>query len=106
MRKSVLCICEQQRRRSACAFARCLDSIKPLVLILSEISRLHLDCVPEQAGLSLTWSQPPEDRFSHDVAQLMLIVPDELFLLKESLKTNKISVRPAKTLINLGIRPV
>ena len=34
----------------------CLDSIIPLVSI-SEISRLLLVSVAEQAGLSLTWSQ-------------------------------------------------
>ena len=48
----------------------CLDSITPIVAI-SEISRLWLASVAEQAGLSPTWSDNPEDMFSHDEAQLM-----------------------------------
>ena len=50
---------------------RCVDSIIP-ILAKSKISRLWLVSVAEQAGLSLTWSQTPEDRFSHDVAHLFL----------------------------------
>ena len=49
---------------------RCLDSIIP-ILATSRISRLYLVPVAEQAGLSLTWSQIPEDTFSRGVAQLM-----------------------------------
>ena len=45
-------ICKQQRRRSACASAQ----------LASEA---------EQASLSLTWSETPEDTFSHDEAHLM-----------------------------------
>ena len=64
MRKPVYAICEQQRRRSACAFVqsdqhlvvRCLDSIIPLVSI-SEISSLYLASLVAQAGLSLLWSK-------------------------------------------------
>ena len=48
--------------------ARCLDSIIPLVSIC-EISSLHLASVAAQASLCLTWLHP-EDRFSHDEAQL------------------------------------
>ena len=48
---------------------RCLDSIISLVSI-SEISSLYLSSIAEQAGLSLTWSQTPEDTFSHDEAHL------------------------------------
>ena len=78
MRKRVYAICEQQRYRSACASAqsdqricfRCLGSIMPLVSIY-EISSLFLAFVAEQTGLSLPWSQIP-DRFSHDVAQIVL----------------------------------
>ena len=44
---------------------RCTASI----IAISKISRLKLVCVAEQAGLSLTWSGNPEDRFSSDVAQ-------------------------------------
>ena len=50
----------------------CLDSIIPR-LSISRISRLVVP-VAEQAGLSLTWSQTPEDRFSRDVAHLHDIV--------------------------------
>ena len=48
---------------------RYLDSIISVVAI-SEISRLCIVSVAEQTGLSLTWSQRPEDRFSHDVVQI------------------------------------
>ena len=48
---------------------RCLDSIIPL-LSIAKISSLHLASVAEQAGLCLTWSQTPEDRFSHDEAHI------------------------------------
>ena len=47
----------------------CLDSIIPLVSI-PKISSLWLASVAEQAGLSLTWSQTPEDRFSRDMAHM------------------------------------
>ena len=33
-----------------------------------------LASVAEQAGLSLTWSETPEDTFSHDGAQLHLLL--------------------------------
>ena len=63
-------ICEQQRRRSACASAqsdqrlcfRCIDSVISLVSV-PRISNLMLASVAEQAGFSLTWSETPEDRF-------------------------------------------
>ena len=35
-----------------------------------KISNLMLASVAEQAGLSLTWSETPEDMFSYDKAQL------------------------------------
>ena len=41
----------------------CLDSVMPLVS-KPEIS--------EQAGFSLTWSETPEDTFSHDEAHVYL----------------------------------
>ena len=56
------------------AFVRCLDrSIKSKIAI-SEISRLLLASVAEQACLSLTWSHITGDRFSHDVAHLFSFV--------------------------------
>ena len=68
MRKPIYVLCEQQRRRSACASAqsdsafvvRCLDSI---TVSISEISSLCLASVAEQAGLSLPWSQTPKAGF-------------------------------------------
>ena len=70
MRKPVYAICEQQRRRSACASAqsdqhfvvRCLDGVIPLVSI-SEISSFYLASVAEQAGLCLTLSKTPKTGF-------------------------------------------
>ena len=48
---------------------RCLDSVMSLVSV-TKISSLMLASVDEQAGLSLTWSETPEDTFSHDEAQV------------------------------------
>ena len=48
---------------------RCLDSVMSLVSV-TKISSLMLVSVAEQAGLSLTWSETPEDTFSHDEAQI------------------------------------
>ena len=71
MKKPVYAICEQQRHISAWASAqseistfvvRCLDSIVSLVSI-SDISRLLLASVAEQAGLNLIWSQTPKTGF-------------------------------------------
>ena len=69
VRKPVFAICEQQRRRLACASAqsdqhlcfRCLDSIIPLVSI-SENASLHLVSVTVQTSLS-PWSQTPKTGF-------------------------------------------
>ena len=49
----------------------CLDSII-LTPAKSKISRLCLVSASEQASLSLTGSQTPKDRFSHEVAHLYL----------------------------------
>ena len=70
MRKPVYAICEQQRRRSACASAqsdqrlcvRCLDSIIS-VLSIYEISSLYPPSVAAQVGLRLTWSKTPKTCF-------------------------------------------
>ena len=48
---------------------RCLDSVMSLVSV-TKISSLMLASVAEQASLSLTWSETPEDTFSHDEAQM------------------------------------
>ena len=52
---------------------RCLDSVMSLVSV-TKISSLMLASVAEQASLSLTWSETPEDTFSHDVVQMFLLV--------------------------------
>ena len=49
---------------------RCLGSVMSLVSI-TKISSLMLASVAEQASLSLTWSEIPEDIFSHDGAQII-----------------------------------
>ena len=48
---------------------RCLDSVMSLVSV-TKISSLMLASVAEQAGLSLTSLETPEDTFSHDEAQI------------------------------------
>ena len=48
---------------------RCLDTVMSLVSV-TKLSSLLLASVAEQAILSLTWSETPEDTFSHDKAQL------------------------------------
>ena len=47
----------------------CLDSVMSLVSV-TNISSLMLASVAEQASLSLTRSETPEDTFSHDEAQI------------------------------------
>ena len=47
----------------------CLDSVMSLVSV-TKISSLMLASVAEQASLSLTWLETPEDMFSHDPAHL------------------------------------
>ena len=50
---------------------RCLDSVMSLVSV-TKIASLMLASVTEQASLSLTWSETPEDTFSQDEAQIDL----------------------------------
>ena len=54
---------------SSAFVVRCLDSVMSLVSI-PKISSLMLASVGEQASLSLTWPETPEDMFSHDEAYL------------------------------------
>ena len=51
---------------------RCLDSVMSLITV-TKISCLRLTSVAEQGGLSLTWSETPEDTFSHDEAQILSV---------------------------------
>ena len=48
---------------------RCLDSVMSLVSV-TKISSLMLASVPEQASLSVTWSETPENTFCHDEAHV------------------------------------
>ena len=48
---------------------RCLDSVMSLVSV-TKISSLMVAFVAEQAGLSLTWSETPEDAFCRVVAHM------------------------------------
>ena len=66
----------KQRRRSAAqlisAFVfRYTDSTTPL-LPKSEISSILPSCVVVQPGLCRTWSEIPEDRFSHNEAYIII----------------------------------
>ena len=107
---------------------RCQDRMVPLVCI-SEISRFQLVSVAEQVSLCLAWSETPEDTFCHDEAHIFFLffyryhnhtcvctgfaASDPVLLvspvcgkeLKLTDKTKKVTVRPAKTQISLGIRP-
>ena len=47
----------------------CLDSVTSLVSV-TKISSLMLASVAEQASLNLTWSETPEDTFSHNEAHM------------------------------------
>ena len=58
---------------------RCQDRMIPLVYI-SEISRFWLVSVAEQVSLSLTWSETPENTFSHDEAHVFFSCLETLVL--------------------------
>ena len=49
----------------------CLYSVMSLVSVI-KISSLMVASIAEQASLSLTWSEIPEDMFSHDEAQMLM----------------------------------
>ena len=60
------------QRSLICTFVvRCLDSVMSIYSI-SEVSSLMLAPVAEQVSLSLTWSETPEDTFSHNEAHMFL----------------------------------
>ena len=69
----------------------CLDST---IHAKSTISRLYLVSIAEQAGLSLTWSQTLEDRFSHDLAHIIIIALCSKWY--EHNKTYKMTCAPSK----------
>ena len=91
----------------------CLDSIISL-LAIAKISRLNVVSVAEQAGLSLTWSQPPKTGF---LVTWLDFIPFSFadnswptgcsFQMSRLMtKPTKWYLRPAKTQISLGIHPV
>ena len=51
----------------------CLDSVMSLVSV-TKISSLMLASAAEQASLSLTWLELPEDKFSHVAAHMFLFL--------------------------------
>ena len=61
-----------QRSLISAFVVRCLDNVM-FVVSVTKISSLLLASVAEQASLSLTWAETPEDTFSHDKAQLQLL---------------------------------
>ena len=65
MRKHVLWHMGTTKAQISAFVVRCLDSVMSLVSE-TKISSLMLASVAEQASLSLTWSEIPEDTFSHD----------------------------------------
>ena len=102
-----------QRSLISAFVVRCLDSVMYLVFV-TKISSLVLASVDEKASWSLTWSGTLEDTFSHDEVHCIsyssqpIIIEGRKRLLYEPPreKTNKMTVRPAKTQISLGIHPV
>ena len=70
MRKPVLAICGQQRRRSACASAQsdqrlCYSLLRRIIPPVStvKLSSLYLVSTAVQSGLSFTWSETPKTGF-------------------------------------------
>ena len=60
------------RRLISTFVVRCLVSTIMSVGATPEIKTFLITYVAEQAGLSLTWSQTPKDRFSYDLAHLFV----------------------------------
>ena len=67
-----------QRSLISAFLVRCLDSVMSL-LSVTKISSLMLASVAEQDSLSLTWSETPEDTFSHDEAHMYTDVKRKRF---------------------------
>ena len=70
MRKRVLCHMRTTKVQISVFVVRCLDSVMALVSV-TNISSLIPASVAELTSLSLTWSETPEDTFSHDEAQML-----------------------------------
>ena len=76
----------------------CCSLLSISLVSISEVSSLYLASVAVQAGLSLTWSQIPEDRFSHDKAHLMycryVIQPSSMFAIPTRLNRKRFQPKP------------
>ena len=83
MRKSVNALCEQQRRRPACAYATCyIRNFKTLASFCGCAGRFESYLV-----------ENPEERFSRDEAHIMLIFLKWLFAARTSLtKANSLQI--------------
>ena len=66
-----VCASAQSDQQLFC-FVRCLDSTKPLVSMY-EIASLEIATLAAQATLNLTWSETPEDTFSHDGVHVFIL---------------------------------
>ena len=76
MRKRVLCHMRTTKAQISLRIRpvdqrRCLDSVMSLVSV-TKISSLMLASVAEQASLILTWSETPENTFSHNEGHFLL----------------------------------
>ena len=69
--KNVSYVVSHPRSLISAFIVRCPDSVMSLVSV-AKSSSLMLVSVAEQAGLSLTWSETPEDTFSHDGAHVYI----------------------------------
>ena len=106
MRKRVLCHMRTTKAQITCAsaqsdqrlFVRCLDSVMSLVSV-TKISNFMLASVAEQAGLSLTWSETPEDTFSHDEAQLMKMNRTVTYNIQQNLQNDIYAQRRLKSVL-------
>ena len=86
MRKPAFCICENKDADQLCGnreadqrlCVRYMDSTIPL-LSKSEISSLKPSSVAVQPGLCQTWSEIPEDRFSHNEAHICPVLSLSVF---------------------------
>ena len=95
MRKAAFCICENKdtdqlrgdREADQRLCFRCTDSAIPL-LPKYEFSSLQSSPIIVQPGLCGTWSETPEDRFSHNEAHIIPRYSRNTFLERASNKSN------------------
>ena len=132
-RKPVFGVCKQVRHKPACPATKASPSLENLdiasigIILSKQRTTKALIRLRGCAGdLRLCWSHDSKNRFSHDVAQIRLIpllhkvscLECFVFVIRMHYtkfsnfnepprdKTNKMTVRPAKTQISLDTRPV